>query len=236
MPERLGRGRRVPGVGTRVPGLHRWCRPGITGDTASTPRPATKLELMRVSALALLLRSACCAFREADDARHFRRAAMSEAMDVLIAQRVERLERAQRRWQRLAAGAVLGLVAVAVMGQKPAPRVVEAERFILRDGAGRIRAELGVDGEQSVALRFRDADNLPRLSVGTENGASVLVLNEQGGKVRAGLVTLPQGSPALTLYDSNGKNRAELGLTREGAPALTITDRDGFLAWKTPNN
>ena len=138
---------------------------------------------------------------------------MSEALDLTMAQRVERLERAQRQWRRLAVCAVLGLVGVGLMGQKPAPRTVEAERFILRDAAGRIRAELGVDGEQSVALRFRDADNLPRLSIGTENGASVLVLNEQGGKVRAGLVTLPQGSPALTLYDTNGKNRAELALT-----------------------
>jgi hypothetical protein len=161
---------------------------------------------------------------------------MNEGLDELtLAVRVERLEQAQRRWRRLAAGAVMGLAAVALMGQKPAPRIVEAERFILRDAAGRVRAELAVDTEQSVALRFRDVDNLPRLSVGTENGASVLVLNEQGGKVRAGLVTLPHGAPALTLYDTNGKNRAELALTREGAPALTILDRDGFLAWKTPN-
>ena len=79
-----------------------------------------------------------------------------------------------------------------------------------------MRAELGVESEQSVALRFRDPDTMPRLSIGTENGASVLVLNEQGGKVRAGLVTLPHGAPALTLYDPNGKNRAELALTREG--------------------
>jgi hypothetical protein len=159
---------------------------------------------------------------------------MNEALELTIA-RVERLERAQRRWQRLAAGAVLSLAAVGLMGQKPAPRVVEAERFLLKDAAGRTRAELVVDSEQSVALRFRDADTMPRLSIGTENGASVLVLNEQGGKVRAGLVTLAQGSPALTLYDNNGKTRAELGLAREGAPALTFTDRDGFLAWKTPN-
>jgi hypothetical protein len=161
---------------------------------------------------------------------------MNEGLDErTLAGRVERLEQAQRRWRRLAAGAVMGLAAVALMGQKPAPRIVEAERFILRDAAGRVRAELAVDTEQSVALRFRDVDNLPRLSIGTENGASVLVLNEQGGKVRAGLVTLPHGAPALTLYDTNGKNRAELALTREGAPALTILDRDGFLAWKTPN-
>ena len=159
---------------------------------------------------------------------------MDEAVELTIA-RVARLERAQRRWRRLAAGAVLGLAAVARMGQKPAPRVGEAERFLLKDAAGRTRAELVVDGEQSVALRFRDADTMPRLSIGTENGASVVVLNEQGGRVRAGLVTLPQGSPALTFYDSNGKTRAELALAREGAPALTFTDRDGFLAWKTPN-
>ena len=159
---------------------------------------------------------------------------MTEVIDLTLARRVERLERAQRRWRRLATLSVLGMVALALMGQKPAPRIVEAERFVLRDAAGRVRAELVVDGEQSVALRFKDADSMPRLSVGTENGAAVVVLNEQGGRVRAGLVTLPHGAPALTFYDSNGKNRAELALTREGAPALTITDRDGFLAWKTP--
>jgi hypothetical protein len=160
---------------------------------------------------------------------------MSDELNLTLARRIERLERAERRWRTVAATAVLGVAAVVLMGQKPAPRIVEAERFILRDAAGRVRAELAVESEQSVALRFRDPDTMPRLSIGTENGASVLVLNEQGGKVRAGLVTLPHGAPALTLYDPNGKNRAELALTREGAPALTILDRDGFLAWKTPN-
>jgi hypothetical protein len=159
---------------------------------------------------------------------------MVEAVDPTLVRRLERLERAERRWRRLATCAALGLAAVAVMGQKPAPRVVEAERFILRDAAGRARAELVVDGEQSVALRFKDADSMPRLSLGTENGAAVLVLNEQGGRVRAGLVTLSHGAPALTFYDNNGRNRAELALTRDGVPALTINDRDGFLAWKTP--
>jgi hypothetical protein len=160
---------------------------------------------------------------------------MSEAAHLTMEQRVERLERALCRWRRLAAGALIALAGVMLMGQKPAPRIIEAERFILRDAAGRLRAELAADTDQSAALRFRDIDNLPRLSIGTENGASVVVLNEQGGRVRAGLVTLPHGAPALTLYDTNGKNRAELALTREGAPALTILDRDGFLAWKTPN-
>jgi len=62
---------------------------------------------------------------------------------------------------------------------------------------GRTRAELRVDGDQSVALRFKDADGMPRLTVGTENGAALIVLNEHRGKLRAGLVALPHGAPGL---------------------------------------
>jgi len=139
---------------------------------------------------------------------------MTHFDDLAIEARLERLERQQRRWRGVAGVACLGLVAVALMGQKPAGRTVEAERFILRDAAGRTRAELMVEGEQSVALRFRDADSMPRLTVGTENGAAVVVVNEQSGKLRAGLVALPHGAPGLSLYDSTGKPRAELSLNR----------------------
>ena len=118
--------------------------------------------------------------------------------DPGIAQRLERLERSERRWRRLAACGVLGVAAVALMGQKPASRVVEAERFVLRDAAGHARAELMVEGEQSVALRFKDADSMPRLTLGVENGAALVVLNERGGRLRAGLVALPHGAPGLT--------------------------------------
>jgi hypothetical protein len=161
---------------------------------------------------------------------------MSDATALTITERCERLEREQRRWRRLAALGGLGLLAVGVMGQagRPVPRVLEAERFVLRDTAGRARAELVVDGEQSVALRFKDADSMPRLTVGVENGAALLVLNEQGGKLRAGMVTLPHGAPALTLYDIAGKARAEFALNREGAPAIAFYDRDGFGTFSTP--
>ena len=160
---------------------------------------------------------------------------MTHVDDLAVVTRLERLERQQRRWRGLAITGALGLAALALMGQKPAGRTVEAERFVLRDAAGRARAELLIvdDKEQSVALRFKDADGMPRLTVGTENGAAVVVLNEQGGKLRAGLVALPHGAPGLNLYDSTGKPRAELSLNRDGAPALTFNDRDGFATWKT---
>ena len=158
---------------------------------------------------------------------------MTYANDPAIIARLERLERAQRRRRGMAIAGVLGVAALALMGQKHAGRTVEAERFVLRDAAGHLRAELTVDGEQSVALRFKDGDGRPRLTVGTENGAALIVLNEQGGKLRAGLVALPHGAPGLNLYDKTGKPRAELTLNRDGAPALTFNDRDGFAIWKT---
>ena len=160
---------------------------------------------------------------------------MTQPNDLAIVTRLERLERQQRRWRALAIVAALGVTTLGLMGQRYAGRTVEAERFVLRDAEGRARAELlMVDNkEQSVALRFKDADGNPRLTVGTENGAALLVLNEQGGKLRAGLVTLPHGAPGLNLYDSSGKPRAELSLNRDGAPALTFNDRDGFATWKT---
>jgi hypothetical protein len=160
---------------------------------------------------------------------------MTHADDLTLITRLERLERQQRRWRGLAIAGALGLAALALMGQKQAGRTVEAERFVLRDAAGRPRAELLMvdEKEQSVALRFKDADGMPRLTMGTENGAALIVLNEQGGKLRAGLVALPHGAPGLSLYDSTGKPRAELSLNRDGAPALTFNDRDGFATWKT---
>ena len=158
---------------------------------------------------------------------------MAHPDDLAITERLERLERRHRRWRNVGVAGALGLAALALMGQKPPARAVEAERFILRDAAGRVRAELLVDGDQSVALRFKDADGMPRLTVGTENGAALIVLNEQGGKLRAGLVSLPHGAPGLNLYDAAGKPRAELSLNRDGAPALTFNDRDGFATWKT---
>ena len=157
---------------------------------------------------------------------------MTHSDDLAIAARLARLERQQRRWRAATGVACLGLAALALMGQKPAGRTVEAERFVLRDAAGRPRAELMLDGE-SVALRFKDADGMPRLTVGTENGAALIALNEERGKLRAGLVVLPHGAPGLSLYDSGGKPRAELALGRDGAPALTFNDRDGFATWKT---
>lgn len=68
---------------------------------------------------------------------------MSDAVDALT-HRLDRLER-ENRWLKRIGGVVLvGLAAVVLMGQAgPRNRIVEAEKFVLVDKGGKVRAVLG---------------------------------------------------------------------------------------------
>ena len=153
---------------------------------------------------------------------------MSETAEVIV-QRIERLERESRRWR--AGALVLGLLlaAAGVMGQARTGRTVEATRFVLKDSANRVRAEL-VAQERSVALRFKDEGGIPRLTVGTEDATAVVVLNDRTGAVAANVAVLPHGAPGITLYDPAGKPRVEVSVARDGTPSLLTTSP----AWKAP--
>ena len=153
---------------------------------------------------------------------------MSEDANDVV-RRIERLERESRRWRGVALVLGLLLAAAGVMGQAKTGRTVEATRFVLKDSANRVRAEL-VAQERSVALRFKDEGGIPRLTVGTEDGTSVVVLNDRAGAVAANVAVLPHGAPGLTLYDPAGKSRLEISLGRDGAPSLVTTSP----AWKAP--
>ncbi len=72
-----------------------------------------------------------------------------------LTQRLDRLERENRRLKLAGAFLVLALVAVGAMGQvlpKAVPKVVEAERFVLRDPGGKIVATLGTEGPGTPSL------------------------------------------------------------------------------------
>jgi hypothetical protein len=99
-----------------------------------------------------------------------------------VVARLEKVEQ-QNRKLKMVGGMVLALaVAGLLMGQAlPRARIVEAEEFVLKDGAGKVRAELVVDKDG------------PGLALGDETG-----------KARAGL-TVSKDGPRLTLSDENGK-------------------------------
>jgi hypothetical protein len=158
---------------------------------------------------------------------------MTQASSVV--QRIESLEREVRRWRRGAVLLTLAAVGLATMAHaSTGTRVVEAQRFVLKDSQGRVRAEWGGDNDHSIALRFKDDSGAPRLTLGLEDDAALLVLSEKGGRPRAGLVTLGHGVPGLTFYDALGRARAELGLARDGAASVSLIDARGGVSWKSP--
>ena len=182
--------------------------------------------------------------------------------------RVSRLERHVGRWKLVAA---LGPVALAVAvltgpgvparakgldewAARPglAPAVVEAQRFVLSDASGRVRATLGAGEDGTPSLTFVDADGEARAALGPrylflagDDGVTAvkLLVNpggtpalrmEKAGRLRAVLGMTADGTLALGFYGRDGKGRALLDVAADGSPGLTLFHTSGRVAWSAP--
>src|SRR5215471_20352848 len=75
-----------------------------------------------------------------------------------LVQRLTRLENENRRFKRGAAALAVIVSALVLMGQAQSHHTVEAERFVLKDQGGKIRAEVKVDDYKRPGLHFYDED------------------------------------------------------------------------------
>ena len=143
-----------------------------------------------------------------------------------LVQRVEKLEKANRRL-KLAGVLALTLVGcLLLLGAASPKRTVEAEEFVLRDANGDERARLGITASGS-ALGFRDANGNLRAVLSTKGG---LILYDAKGDMRLSLGDLPGGA-ALLLKDANGVSRVMLSVFDAGATAgLLLYDANGKVA------
>jgi hypothetical protein len=125
---------------------------------------------------------------------------------MTLEQRVEKLER-QNRW--LKRGGVAGaafIAAVMLMGQgKEKPRVVEAERFVLKNDKGKTQGQW-VSG------------TVPKLTIGT-TGEEMLRLT---GSPR----------PDLKIFDQEGRVRIRVGPSLSGEPNIELYDKSGNRLWR----
>lgn len=208
---------------------------------------------------------------------------MAEPTRETLEERVKKLEQNQKL---LVAGFVLVLVGIAVAmvrvnraevridklrtnlakteagfiqaTPKNVAKVFEAEKFVLRDASGKIRAKLAItDGAPTLGLLHKDESPVAELRGGilekeaylnfyhrngrrsaflsSVRGASVLSFIDREGNFRVSLsVHHVDGSPALRLIDKNSKIRAALTLGADGKAALTITDKAGKVIWSAP--
>jgi hypothetical protein len=162
--------------------------------------------------------------------------------------RLDRLERENRRWRRLALASWLVIAAVGLLGQSAPPstrppsasRVIEGERFVLRDAGGRVGATLAWEPSDTPRLALHDPAGKPRavLNVAVGGSPGLTLLDADGQTTRAALVVGPDGAPGLALFDPAGKPRLAAALfhpssttraarQREPTPAMVVYDATG---------
>jgi len=156
-----------------------------------------------------------------------------------VMQRLDSLERENRRMKQAGVVALAVIVAVGLMGQVTqgkVAKVVEAEKFVLRDPVGNEAARLEwwksdgsahlvfVDKKKRVLSSFRnDGFSIvdPDRKILTVMGPGLLTLISIG----VGGLTISSHSVVLQEKDTI---RAALGLSPEGLPSLALYDKDGM--------
>jgi hypothetical protein len=187
--------------------------------------------------------------------------AMTQSTLDILTHRFDRLEQENRWWRRVGSISLLGLITLLLMGQVTTPRVqkvIEAERFVLRDVSGKLRSLLAIGPGDSPLLAFLDAngevrtqfglmpDGNPSLTLLHTNGRPLavliaspdgepgLVLLDPSGAPRMGLRVGSNGSPHLALIDKDRQERMRLFTLSNGSPEMLLTDKDGKVIWKAP--
>jgi hypothetical protein len=188
-----------------------------------------------------------------------------ETEDLEMQQVKDRLAKVERQ-NRWLIGVGLALVLscgiVLLTAQKPVARTIEAQGFVLKDAAGKVRAELHItdsgpelrmyDSQHNTsALLIQDEKIGPTLALFTEQGSSAVVsLYDNGprvflrmGKADANL-SVGKDGPNLILKDSEGFNTSigSEGLVnsktgeklQSSAASIHLFDKDGHPLWSAP--
>ncbi len=180
-----------------------------------------------------------------------------------LVQRLEKVERSNRRFKILAALVLVGLAAMGVMGQvRPPAQTVEAQEFIVKDANGNIRARLGAYAAGSSLTLYHEAGRATLMASGGRGQGAHLSLADGSGKIKGLLLlsqeatglylspvdatgpprsprvvfeVLNQGSGGFALYDRNGQTRALLGAVGDDGTSLAVLhDKEGKAVWKAP--
>jgi hypothetical protein len=145
-----------------------------------------------------------------------------------LSQRLDRLERENRRLKRIGAGVLVGLASVVLMGQalpSKVAKVVEAEKFVLRNRTG---AEL--------AVLDQGLDDGGRLTIMDERGRGRARLSDQGvhlyGENGDALTWLRESF--LWVGAQTGRAGAWIQVDTWGETSFGLQDKDGKVLWKAP--
>ncbi|MGD0964582.1 MAG: hypothetical protein ABSA57_11865 [Candidatus Acidiferrales bacterium] len=161
-----------------------------------------------------------------------------------IISRIERLEKENRVLKHGTVVCLVAIASIALMGQTqhkggrtaaatPGPLIlpknIEAESFVLKDSAGRSRAELSMGGTgPSFRLFDQSGSALVTLSLNdSAPGGPFLLLSDPQHRAGLSMGVLEGGGSQLTLIGERPDIMAHIGVAPDGT-ALQLSDGDGF--------
>ena len=165
-----------------------------------------------------------------------------------IQERLSRLERSNRQLKvALLTGVLCAAVVVTMGAVSTAPKVLEAEKIILRDAAGNERGQLFAN-ENAWGMVLFNKNSTKAASLVISDTINGVVLFDQNGNLRQTTTTNLEQSEwnifhpgsdvaqfevidtgqgtALTVHDRANKPRVELGVSPKGS-ALSVSDSNG---------
>lgn len=142
-----------------------------------------------------------------------------------IKKRLSALEAQNSRLRWSGLSLLLVFLAIVLMGQAaPSPKVIEAQRFVLTDAKGNVRAWWGLFGKGSEFI-LGDTNKEPKMTLKVTDEASDL--HFYGGENSGMNLGVDLGHPAISMAGTHGDGRAEIAVSTSG-PAITVQDANGF--------
>jgi hypothetical protein len=131
-------------------------------------------------------------------------ATVAEQLAAMQRQNQALAKRVRRLSQAMAGLALVGLLMISTGAYHApeTPKTIEAERFVLRDAAGKVRMEIAVREDGSAGMH---------------------IFNPEGRK-RVGLSVMKEGAAGLGLSDENGEQLVALDLIEEEGARLGLRD------------
>jgi hypothetical protein len=147
-------------------------------------------------------------------------------------ERMERIEKQNRRLKRYMVVVVLSLVAFGVMGAKSGPqdghfRQITAEGISIVDGAGQELMLIGFAKDEGTGIKILNKAGKRVLSIGIaadEGGSGILVADKEG-MPRIGL-GMDEGLPSIAVVNEKGKKIMAMGGGESGYGLVVMDENE----------
>jgi hypothetical protein len=140
-------------------------------------------------------------------------ATVAEQLAAMQRQNQALAKRVRRLSQAMAGLALVGLLMISTGAYHApeTPNTIEAERFVLRDAAGKVRMEIAVREDGSAGMHILDPEGRTRLGlVVTKEGAAGLGLSDVKGEQLVTLDLIEENGARLFLRDAKRRNNVVL--------------------------